>query len=178
MHELVEIRVALLGRVHAEGMQQVERVAGRKPALGERRPKRPRGGNVILLAEKRSLEPVEAGELLVRAQHGTVGNVVGAAHESVKGEDHRPVPARNKLRRDGKILVAMGLRSGPDRCLRSLQIPMFAEPGQRVRQALHVGPRTIAKITFRLGGGKEHPIFRHPQAVAGEERVARRHRAP
>jgi hypothetical protein len=41
-----------------------------------------------------------------------VGNVIGAAHECVKGQDQGAVARLDEPRRYGKILVAVGL-AGP-----------------------------------------------------------------
>src|SRR5208283_4879168 len=57
----------------------------------------------------------------------------------------------------------------------SSQLPIVAEPSQGVLEGLGIGSRLIAKITFGFGGTEEHPVFRHPQSVEGQERLPPRH---
>ena len=83
MHQFVEIGIARLGRVHAKGMEQVERMARRELRVGENCAQRLRGLDPVVPAEQRRLETVEPGELFVRAQvRAIVGDIVGGADES------------------------------------------------------------------------------------------------
>ena len=109
MHQLVEIGVARLGRVHAKGIDQVERMAGRELARRQRRAQRLGHFDAVVPAEQRRLETIEPRDLFVGAQLRAVGNIVGGTDEIVEGEHDRPVCLRDERRGDGKILVAMGL---------------------------------------------------------------------
>ena len=47
-----------------------------------------------------------------------------------------------------------------------------AEPRQRIRQRLGVGPRGVAKLVRRFARGEIHPVPGHAQRVGGQERLA------
>src|SRR3954463_14728430 len=52
---------------------------------------------------------------------------------------------------------------------RSFEVPIIAEPGQGIFQAVEIRPRRIAQFTLGLFGTEEHAIARHPQGIDGEE---------
>ena len=106
---VVPVLVAQLGHVHAECNQHVERVARWHRALGKRAAQIDRFLLGIAPAEQFLLEQVEIAQLLLRRQVCVVGDVVGGADEVVEGQNQRAVTRMNDPRRDGKILVAVGL---------------------------------------------------------------------
>ncbi len=110
MHQLVEIGVARLRRVHAERIEQIERVARRQFARGEHGAQRLGDLDPVVLAEQRRFETVEPRDLLIRRQIRAVGYIVSSAHEIIESKHGRPMLARDQDRGDGEILVAMRLR--------------------------------------------------------------------
>ena len=109
VNDVVPVLVAQLGDVHPERDQHVERVARRHRALGQRLAQVDRLFLRVALAQQFRLEQVEIAQLLVRAERGVVGDVVGGPDEIVIAEDQRPVTRMNDPRRDREILVAVGL---------------------------------------------------------------------
>jgi hypothetical protein len=120
--EFVPVGIASLGRVEAEGGEEVLGVSRREKTLVEHGAEAI-GGELRAVAEERRFQAVEQRELLVGLQRRVVGDVVGGADELVEGEDRRAVARADEVRGDGKVLVAMGLAraglSGGDHRARS-----------------------------------------------------------
>ena len=107
--ELVPVGVAQLGDVKAERIEQVLRVLWRQAALLQHRGELDAFGFVIAFAEQAALEAVEPRELFRAIERRVIGDVVGNAHEFVKGENRRAVPALDQPGGDREILVARAL---------------------------------------------------------------------
>ena len=112
VHEFVEVGIAGLGRVHAEGDQKVERVSWRQPGPRQGGPERDGGWRGVRASEQRRLEQVEPADLLVRWQRRAVGDVVGGAGERVERHHGRAMPGRDQRRRHGEILAFVVLARG------------------------------------------------------------------
>jgi hypothetical protein len=132
--QVVPITVAQLGHVHAEGGEQILRMARRELARRQLRAQCDRDRIVVVPAEQRRFELIHQCELFRRRQRGMVGNIVGGAHEFVEGEDRRAVARMNEPRRHGKVLVPVALARSclgrsdhrdPDAlaCTRPFQLP-------------------------------------------------------
>ena len=109
MDDFVPVLVTKFGDVHPERDQDIERMARRHRALGQRVAQINRFFLGVAVAEQFRLEQVEIAKLVVGAQRRMIGNVVGGPHEIVERQDQRPVTRMNDPRRDRKILVAVGL---------------------------------------------------------------------
>ena len=65
--------------------------------------------NVGGLPEELGFELIEVSELLGLGERCMIRDVIGDADELVEGQDGAAMTWMNKVRGDGKILVAMGL---------------------------------------------------------------------
>ena len=106
---LVPVLVAQLGDVHPERGEQIERMARRHPARGQRLAQRHRLGLGFAAAEQFGLEQIEIFELGRRIEHRMVGDVVGGADEIVERQNQLAMPRVDDPRRHRKVLVPVGL---------------------------------------------------------------------
>ena len=145
MNHFVPVLVAQFCHVHPERDQDIERMARRHAAFGQRLPEFYRLGLGVALPEQFGLQQIEIAKLLVRLERCMIGDVIGGPHEIVEREDQRPVAGMNDPGRDGKILVAMGLagsqfaRGGHQERATSLGMRARRSPAKRNDRGPHIG---------------------------------------
>lgn len=108
--QVLEIGVAPLGYIEAEGGEEVLGMAWRQAVFGKCRAQ----GKAVRLAvgagfEQTLFELIEMVQLVGLAERRVVGDVVGDAHELVEREDDPAMAWMNELRGDGKVFVAGSL---------------------------------------------------------------------
>src|SRR5690242_16046057 len=104
-HQVVPIAVTQLGDVEAKRRQEILRVLGRQPARVQSPPQPHRDLIGVVGADDASTESIEQSELLLRAQHGMIGDVVGGAYEIVEREDRLAMARMNEKGCYREILI-------------------------------------------------------------------------
>ena len=105
--------VAALRGVLAEGGQQVQRVLRGDAGFGQAGAQAEGAGRSAAgLPEQHRPHPVQPAQLVVRGQHGAVGDVVGVAGEGVEGVDVRAQRRADQGGADREVLVRAVL-AGP-----------------------------------------------------------------
>ena len=90
VHQLRPVRVAVLSRVDAKGLEQIQRMLRAQAALGERKPQRLGFIGRRSAPGERIVEIVEKLELCFRGQGRMIRDVVGGAHEAIKRQNWTP----------------------------------------------------------------------------------------
>ena len=101
--------ISKLGHVHAKCDQDVEGMARRHRALGQRAAQVDRLGLAVAAALEFSFEQIEKDQFLAFTESCMVGDVIGGSYKIVEGENQGPVARANDPRRDREIFVAVSL---------------------------------------------------------------------
>ena len=84
-------------------------MARRHVALAQHGPQRDRLTLFVVAVEKSRFEVIEESQLLLLAQRGVIGDVVGDPYEFVEGENGAAMPRMDEPRRDREILITVAL---------------------------------------------------------------------
>jgi CRISPR associated protein, Cas1 family len=94
-----------------------------------------------------------AGELGIRRKRRTVGDIIGAAGETVIGKDHGAMFWCNQRGGDGEVLAPVRLRWFKRQARRHRNCPLSRN---RAKASLSAGSRLVAEVAFGLGA--IHPM--------------------
>src|SRR4029453_11356902 len=109
MYELVPIRVAALGHVHAERGQEIERMRRGKVPLCQDLPERDPSLGAVGLPKKGVLERIEAREFFLLRQMRMVGDVIRGASEAIEVQNRLGQARLQEKKGGGKIFARVRL---------------------------------------------------------------------
>src|SRR5215213_8425617 len=96
INELVPVLIAQLARVHAEGMEQILRMARRKSAFVERLLQSPCFLACARVADETVFKPIEQLELFLSAQRSMIGDVICRPDKVIECQDDVTVARMNE----------------------------------------------------------------------------------
>jgi hypothetical protein len=109
IHQLRPVGVTAFFDVEPKGLEKIERMLGRETVLAELEPQRLSLRIGRAAAAERCVKTVEKGKLALRRKGGMIGDVIGRSHEPIERQDRAATLGADEPRRDGKVLVAVGL---------------------------------------------------------------------